>query len=34
VVLSTPELYPLTIGLASWNDLAGAGAGRTVCILW
>jgi multiple sugar transport system permease protein len=27
VVLSTPELYPLTIGLASWNDLAGAGGG-------
>jgi multiple sugar transport system permease protein len=27
VVLSTPELYPLTIGLASWNALAGAGGG-------
>jgi multiple sugar transport system permease protein len=27
VVLSTPEYYPLTIGLASWNDLAGAGGG-------
>ena len=27
VVLSTPELYPVSIGLASWNDLAGAGGG-------
>ena len=27
VVLSTPEYYPLTIGLASWNALAGAGGG-------
>ncbi len=27
VVLSTPEYYPLTIGLASWNDLASAGGG-------
>lgn len=27
VVLSTPELYPLTVGLASWNALAGAGGG-------
>src|SRR5215203_535320 len=27
VVLSTPELYPVTLGLASWNDLAGAGGG-------
>lgn len=27
VVLSTPEYYPLTIGLASWNQLAGAGGG-------
>jgi multiple sugar transport system permease protein len=27
VVLSTPEYYPLTIGLASWNSLAGAGGG-------
>jgi multiple sugar transport system permease protein len=27
VVLSTPELYPLTVGLASWNSLASAGGG-------
>jgi multiple sugar transport system permease protein len=27
VVLSTPELYPLTVGLASWNELASAGGG-------
>ena len=27
VVLSTPELYPLTVGLASWNALASAGGG-------
>jgi multiple sugar transport system permease protein len=27
VVLSTPEYYPLTIGLTSWNALAGAGGG-------
>ena len=27
VVLSTPELYPLTLGLGSWNALAGAGGG-------
>ena len=27
VVLSTPELYPLTVGLASWNSLATAGGG-------
>jgi len=27
VVLSTPELYPLTTGLASWNALAAAGGG-------
>ena len=27
VVLSTPELYPLTVGLASWNSLVSAGGG-------
>jgi multiple sugar transport system permease protein len=27
VVLSTPELFPLTLGLASWNALAGGGGG-------
>lgn len=27
VVLSTPELYPLTVGLSSWNSLASAGGG-------
>ncbi|QIN83478.1 ABC transporter permease subunit [Rubrobacter tropicus] len=27
VVLSTPELYPLTVGLASWNSIASAGGG-------
>ncbi len=27
VVLSTPELYPLTVGLASWNSLASQGGG-------
>lgn len=27
VVLNDPELYPLTVGLASWNDLASGGGG-------
>jgi len=27
VVLSTPELYPLSVGLVSWNELASAGGG-------
>jgi multiple sugar transport system permease protein len=27
VVLSTPELYPLSVGLVSWNELATAGGG-------
>ena len=27
VVLSTPELYPLSVGLVSWNSLATAGGG-------
>jgi multiple sugar transport system permease protein len=26
-VLSTPELYPLSVGLVSWNELAAAGGG-------
>ena len=27
VVLNDPSLYPLTVGLASWNDLASGGGG-------
>ncbi len=27
VVLNDPNLYPLTVGLASWNDLASGGGG-------
>ena len=27
VVLNDPNLYPLTVGLASWNDLASSGGG-------
>lgn len=27
VVLNDPKLYPLTVGLASWNDLASGGGG-------
>jgi multiple sugar transport system permease protein len=27
IVLSTPEYYPLTVGLSSWYQLAGAGGG-------
>ena len=27
IVLSTPEYYPLTVGLSSWYQLAGAGSG-------
>ena len=27
VVLNDPNLYPLTVGLAAWNDLASGGGG-------
>ena len=27
IVLSTPEYYPLTVGLSSWYQLASAGGG-------
>jgi multiple sugar transport system permease protein len=30
LVLSKPELYPLTVGLAHWNDLAAAGGGSQI----
>ena len=30
LVLSKPDLYPLTVGLASWNDSAAAGGGSQV----
>jgi len=30
LVLSKPDLYPLTVGLASWNDSASAGGGSQV----
>jgi multiple sugar transport system permease protein len=30
VMLSKPDYYPLTVGLASWNDLASAGGGSQV----
>ena len=30
LVLSKPDFYPLTVGLASWNDLAGAGGGSQI----
>jgi multiple sugar transport system permease protein len=30
LVLSRPDYYPLTVGLANWNDLAGGGGGSQV----
>jgi len=30
VVLSTPKYYPLTVGLAQWNESASAGGGASV----
>ncbi|HEY8283699.1 MAG TPA: carbohydrate ABC transporter permease, partial [Chloroflexota bacterium] len=30
LVLSKPDLYPLTVGLASWNASAGAGGGSQI----
>ncbi len=30
LVLSKPDFYPLTVGLASWNDLAAGGGGSQV----
>jgi multiple sugar transport system permease protein len=29
-VLSQPDYYPLTVGLASWNSLASGGGGSQV----
>jgi multiple sugar transport system permease protein len=29
-VLSTPKYYPLTVGLAQWNESASAGGGASV----
>jgi multiple sugar transport system permease protein len=30
LVLSKPDFYPLTVGLASWNASAGAGGGSQI----
>jgi multiple sugar transport system permease protein len=30
LVLSKPDFYPLTVGLASWNDLASTGSGTQI----